>query len=69
MPLFMMVVVAIPLPVVLKIHTCAKDDVLSFLLSATAAVMASMASAWFVAIQKNERNVIISLLKKKLQKK
>lgn len=69
MPLFMMVVVAIPLPVVLKIHTCTKDDVLSFLLSATAAVMASMASAWFVAIQKNERNVIISLVKKKLQKK
>lgn len=69
MPLFMMVVVAIPLPVVLKIHTCTKDNVLSFLLSATAAVMASMASAWFVAIQKNERNVIISLVKKKLQKK
>ena len=69
MPLFMMVVVAIPLPVVLKIHTYTKDDVLSFLLSATAAVMASMTSAWFVAIQKNERNVIISLVKKKLQKK
>lgn len=68
-PLFGMTAISLPLPIYLKIEVLINDSFVNFIILSIVAVAVSGSAAWFIGMQKNERNTICELVKNKIHKK
>ena len=66
MPVFFMVAVALPVPIILKFEVWPANDFTSFMLTVTTAVAVSILSAWYIVMRKRERSVIVSMIQKRI---
>ncbi len=69
LPVFGMTVVALPLPIFIKLEYFKTDTLLSFILLCLIAVVMTFAAAWFVGLRTTERNMLVSMVKNKIHRK
>lgn len=58
-----MTVVALPLPIIIKLEYFKTDTWLSFILLSLVAVVMTFVASWFVGLKANERNMLVTMVK------
>lgn len=69
LPVFGMTIVALPLPIFIKLEYFKTDTLLSFVILCILALVMSFVAAWFVGLKATERNMLMSMVKNKLHRK
>ncbi len=69
LPVLCMTVVALPLPIFIKLEYFKTDSLLSFILLCLIAVVMTFVAAWFVGLKATERNMLVAMVKNKIHKK
>lgn len=69
LPVGCMTIVSLPLPIYIRMVILRDDNILSFVVLCILAVSISGVSAWFIGMQKSERQTILSMVKSKINKK
>ena len=68
-PVFGMVALSLPLPILLKVYVWSTPDLGSVVLSALAALLVAACAAWLVGMQARERSVIVAMVRSRLPRK
>lgn len=68
LPVFGMTVVALPLPIIIKLEYFKTDTWLSFILLSLVAVVMTFVASWFVGLKANERNMLVTMVKNKIHR-
>ena len=69
LPVLCMTVVALPLPIFIKLEYFKTDSLLSFILLCLIAVVMTFVAAWFVGLKATERNMLVAMVKNKIHRK
>lgn len=69
LPVLCMTVVALPLPIFIKLEYFKTDSLLSFILLCLIAVVTTFVAAWFVGLKASERNMLVAMVKNKIHRK
>ena len=69
LPVFGMTVVALPLPIFIKLEYFKTDTLVGFLLLSLISVLMTFVAAWFVGLNATEKNKLLSMVKSKIHKR
>lgn len=68
-PVIVMTLVALPLPVYIRLKMLPERNIFNFIILCLLAILITGLSAWYLALGKKEKNTIVSMVKSKLNRK